>query len=162
MQFPRVPYVPTFFQQVPAQKCLMTHVDLICVSILPLSQGLTGRPGDAGPQGKVGPSVSAIFAMFSTICCVFVYHLKRIAHVCCLTHYQRSYVLLISQSGRAVSFYQKCSHQVMTHKWFHQIKLQEMYPPIIIHQAHPQRCWCFKLAQLSYFSEGQSLTVQID
>lgn len=29
------------------------------VSSLLLWQGLTGRPGDAGPQGKVGPSVSA-------------------------------------------------------------------------------------------------------
>ena len=32
------------------------------------SQGLTGRPGDAGPQGKVGPSVSKIFTTFVMIC----------------------------------------------------------------------------------------------
>lgn len=27
---------------------------------MPFTQGLTGRPGDAGPQGKVGPAVSTI------------------------------------------------------------------------------------------------------
>lgn len=34
---------------------------------LVLLKGLTGRPGDAGPQGKVGPSVSvtAILIHFS-------------------------------------------------------------------------------------------------
>lgn len=35
----------------------MTHPDLASNSPSFLRQGLTGRPGDAGPQGKVGPSV---------------------------------------------------------------------------------------------------------
>lgn len=30
------------------------------VTLLPPLKGLTGRPGDAGPQGKVGPSVSSV------------------------------------------------------------------------------------------------------
>lgn len=45
----------------------MTHLDFDCVSVPPLLQGLTGRPGDAGPQGKVGPSVSALFFVVTTI-----------------------------------------------------------------------------------------------
>lgn len=32
-------------------------------------QGLTGRPGDAGPQGKVGATVSTILN-HSASCCV--------------------------------------------------------------------------------------------
>lgn len=39
---------------------LLIHPDFCSLSDL-LCQGLTGRPGDAGPQGKVGPSVSAPF-----------------------------------------------------------------------------------------------------
>lgn len=33
---------------------------VLTLLLVPFTQGLTGRPGDAGPQGKVGPAVSTI------------------------------------------------------------------------------------------------------
>lgn len=58
----------------------MTHLHFIrTVLALALWQGLTGRPGDAGPQGKVGPSVSspsaaatAIKRYQETLYCIFL------------------------------------------------------------------------------------------
>lgn len=52
------------------------------VTLPPPLKGLTGRPGDAGPQGKVGPSVSSVttpaFAIFQhdePVCvCVCLLH----------------------------------------------------------------------------------------
>lgn len=53
LNFPQCHVFPPFLSTRQA-----THLDFHCVSLSPLRQGLTGRPGDAGPQGKGGPSVS--------------------------------------------------------------------------------------------------------
>lgn len=88
-------------------------------------QGLTGRPGDAGPQGKVGPSVSSMTICISLYPSTFKWsqHDKIFSCFVCLFQYW-----MLDEQFETDHLAKWCSYHSMTYKRFHQIKLREFSP----------------------------------